>query len=289
MCPPIILFAAEIVGSCQFLIGLFSNVERTSIEELKGKIKKGARLNAFTLVVLRLLLTLQQRSSAVDPDFRPCDVRRSRRCEEHCQLCDLLRRAGFATRERDIPFWELHRNFTLSRLRSSVLSLMSVSIAPGQITLTRILNGASSSADILATATCAVFVAEYAVAPVLLKVRVPFTDDVMRIEPPPPCFRCGTAYLIVKAHHASKLLLNSFFDGLLHVFDKVARGIDQSTPRFVAALRGEQHRQCHAEAYAHDCHQRRQHQAITFCAYFGVAAVVPVSYTHLTLPTNREV
>ncbi len=68
---------------------------------------------------------------------------------------------------------------------------------PGQITFTRIRSFASSSASIFASATCPAFEAEYAVAPVFEKIRVPFTDEVT-ITDPPVRFMTGTAYLIVR-------------------------------------------------------------------------------------------
>src|SRR5579883_1865575 len=61
-----------------------------------------------------------------------------------------------------------------------------VLIAPGQITLTRIRSLASSRATIFVNATCAALVQEYAVAPELLNMRVPFTEEVITIAP--PCF-----------------------------------------------------------------------------------------------------
>src|SRR2546422_920747 len=74
---------------------------------------------------------------------------------------------------------------------------MLVSIHPGQITFTRILYFASSRAIILVKPTCPAFDEEYAVAPVLLKMRVPLTDDVTMTDPPFR-FKKGTAYLTVK-------------------------------------------------------------------------------------------
>ena len=61
---------------------------------------------------------------------------------------------------------------------------MLVSMAPGQITLTRTFDGASSSAAILVNATCPALLQEYAVAPVLLNTRVPLMDEFTITDPP---------------------------------------------------------------------------------------------------------
>src|SRR5690606_9914037 len=82
-----------------------------------------------------------------------------------------------------------------SSLRASVLSEISVSIAPGQMTLTRIPRGPSSTASIFAIAIWPAFEAEYAVAPLLEKILDPLTEDVTTTEPPRRM--CGTAALIV--------------------------------------------------------------------------------------------
>src|SRR5829696_7244719 len=83
-----------------------------------------------------------------------------------------------------------------SSFSTLVLSAISVLIAPGQITFTRILSGPSSTASILARATCPALLLEYADAPELEKIRVPFTEEVTITEPPRR-LRCGTAYLMV--------------------------------------------------------------------------------------------
>src|SRR5580698_5678877 len=75
-------------------------------------------------------------------------------------------------------------------------SLNAVSTQPGQIVLTRILSGASSSASAVLKAITAPFDAEYAVTPG--PPRFPAREDVLMIEPLPDLRRCGTAYFAPK-------------------------------------------------------------------------------------------
>ena len=73
----------------------------------------------------------------------------------------------------------------LDRFRFSELSLISVSIAPGQMALMRMSNGPSSTASILTMASCPALLTAYAVAPLLEKYRVPLMLLVTTMLPPP--------------------------------------------------------------------------------------------------------
>lgn len=84
-----------------------------------------------------------------------------------------------------------------SRFRWVVPSSILVVIQSRQTTLTRILSRANSSVTIFAKATCAALMHEYAVAQVLLKMRVPFTEAVITIAP--PCSRSsGTLARVIR-------------------------------------------------------------------------------------------
>ena len=85
----------------------------------------------------------------------------------------------------------------LSTLRGKVLSPISDSNHPGQIALTRMRAGPSSTASFLAKVTCAALEAAYTDDPVTLNMRVPCTEEQIAIEPPAR-LRCGTEYLTVR-------------------------------------------------------------------------------------------
>src|SRR5690242_20064501 len=75
---------------------------------------------------------------------------------------------------------------------------MLVRIAPGQITLTRMSQRANSCAAIFPKTYCPPLDVEYVEYPAALNSRVPFTDAVMTIDPPPAARRCGITCLTVK-------------------------------------------------------------------------------------------
>ena len=75
------------------------------------------------------------------------------RSQKGDELTNLLRRSRLPAGERNIALGILDRDFDTA-FSALVLSLISVLIAPGQITFTRILSGPSSTASILARATC---------------------------------------------------------------------------------------------------------------------------------------
>jgi hypothetical protein len=102
---------------------------------------------------------LKQGLGTVDPYLGAADMTGRIRSQEGDKLTNLLRRPRLPAGERNIALGILDRDFDAS-FSALVLSPISVLIAPGQITFTRILSGPSSTASILANATCPALLAE---------------------------------------------------------------------------------------------------------------------------------
>ena len=97
----------------------------------------------------------QQRLRPVDPDRRAADVARAAGGEEQHQFGDVLGAAGAAAGQRNPPAGYSAGTSAASVSRASVLSPISVSMAPGQTTFTRMPCLPSSTAAIWPSASCA--------------------------------------------------------------------------------------------------------------------------------------